>query len=147
MSVGGDSLSVYHLDKKLKNRIGKYAYLISFLNNISILKKPLILMKRDEEEPLPCYGVIISTIRKYAGNFNVFPKRKSDQARLRVCFFKKGGFIKITVGFFNYFDGFRKILFLGYVPGSHKNKNIFKNIMFQFNVTVILLFLILRKFN
>lgn len=69
MSIGIDALAVHLVDKRVKKKIGKFAYVLSGIRSIvSSRSIPCF-----EFEKRPCYHCIMSNVRNYAG-IDMFPE-------------------------------------------------------------------------
>jgi diacylglycerol kinase (ATP) len=80
---GFDALSVYNMNKALKKRTGKLAYIVSGFRTLARWNPVPITLRCDGRELL-CSNVLINNGRKYAGEFMLAPDADIADPRLHV---------------------------------------------------------------
>lgn len=90
LGVGFDSAVVAALDAALKRRIGKGAYVVETLRQLSAWRFPKLLVRLDGEQR-EVAQVIATRGRFYGGRFLLAPGASARSLRLSVCLFSRGG--------------------------------------------------------
>ncbi len=91
LGAGFDAAVVHHLDLRLKRRIGKGAYMVGALREMTRYGFPRIRVTLDGATTVEVASVILSKGRLYAGRHLLAPGAMPGEAGFRVALFRDGG--------------------------------------------------------
>lgn len=107
-SVGPDSFALADVDLKLKSKIGRFAYMVSFFKSINKGRKNKISLKIDEKEEISCFGVIVGKLQCYAGHLVLFDKAFPENNYYQLCWLTKGSLFPVIISFLMILAGLGK---------------------------------------
>jgi YegS/Rv2252/BmrU family lipid kinase len=94
--AGVDAKAVQDLNLSLKEKLGKFAYLVSLARAVSS-SKPKLQVKLESAQ-LQAEQVLIGNGRYYAGSFKVFPLAKNDDGLLDIIILRKANWFGFVFG-------------------------------------------------